>query len=257
MAIQVDINCDLGESFGRYKIGYDQEIMPFITSANIACGFHAGDPNIMERTIDLAKMCGVAVGAHPGYPDLMGFGRREMKLSKDEISNIILYQVGALKAFADASSVKLQHVKPHGALYNVAADNREHADAIIKAVESFDSTLVLFALANSSLTKQAADVGLRVASEVFADRAYNPDGSLVSRRLQGSMIENPKIVGERAVRMVEEKKVKAIDGSTVELENVHTICVHGDTLNALELAKSLHTTLKTAGIEPVSVNRLV
>jgi UPF0271 protein len=255
--VQVDINCDLGESFGRFKVGYDNEIMPYITSANVACGFHAGDPNTMASTIRLAKKRGVAVGAHPGYPDLMGLGRREMKLTQDEISHYIIYQVGALDAFTKVVGVRLQHVKPHGAMYNAAAHNRDIADAIIEAISSLNSKLVLFALANSTMAREVADAGLRVASEVFADRAYNSDGSLVSRSQQDSVIEDPKIVGERAVMMVKEKKVRAVDGSIVEFEDVHTICVHGDTLNAVEIAKSLNRTFEVAGIELVSASRLV
>ena len=257
MKVRIDVNCDLGESYGRFKVGYDAEIMPFITSANVACGFHGGDPNVMAETVGLARKNGVAVGAHPGYPDLMGFGRREMELSKEEVKNIVVYQVGALKAFTKAAGVKLQHIKPHGALYNAVAINEDYSEAVIEALRAIDPELILFAPANSGLAKMVVEAGLRVAYEVFADRAYNSDGTLVSRGLQGSVIEDPELVAERAVKMVKERKVVAVDGRTVEFDGVHTICVHGDTLNAVELAKSLRNAFASARIELVPVSRLV
>ena len=257
MKAQIDINCDLGESFGRFKVGYDTEVMPFITSANVACGFHGGDPNVMAQAVELARKNGVAVGAHPGYPDLMGFGRREMGLSKEEVKNIVVYQVGALEAFVKAAGVELQHVKPHGALYNAAATNEDYSEAIIEALKAIDPKLILFTLANSDMGKAAVDAGLRVAYEVFADRAYNSDGTLTPRGLRGSVIENPQLVAERAVKIVKEKKVVAVDGKTVDFDEVHTICVHGDTLNAVDIAKSLRNALASAGIKLVSVNELV
>ena len=257
MKAQIDINCDLGESFGRFKVGYDSEIMPFITSANVACGFHGGDPNVMAQTVELARKNGVAVGAHPGYPDLMGFGRREMGLSKEEVKNIVVYQVGALEAFVKAASEELQHVKPHGALYNAAATNEDYSEAIIEALKAINPKLILFTLANSDMAMAAVDAGLRVAYEVFADRAYNSDGTLTPRGLRGSVIENPQVVAERAVKIVKERKVVAVDGKTVDFDEVHTICVHGDTLNAVDIAKSLRNALASAGIKLVSVNELV
>lgn len=257
MKPKIDINCDLGESFGNFKIGHDAEIMLFITSANIACGFHAGDPVVMARTVKLARKSGVAIGAHPGFPDLMGFGRRNMNLSNEEVKDIIIYQVGALEAFAKAAGKVLQHVKPHGALYNVAAKNEAYANAIIEAVHAVNPKLVLFALANSKMAKIAARAGLRVASEVFADRAYNSDGSLVSRNVKGAVIEDEKLVAERAVRIVQEKKVKAVDGQMMKFDKVHTICVHGDTLNAVELAKAIKKALLAANIEVVPVGAFV
>jgi UPF0271 protein len=254
---KIDINCDLGESFGNFKIGHDAEIMPFITSANIACGFHAGDPIVMDTTVKLAKAHGVAVGAHPGFPDLMGFGRRDMKLSKEEVRNIIIYQIGALEAFTKAANTELQHVKPHGALYNAAAKNEAYAEAIIEAVQAVNPTLVLFVLANSKTAKIAAEANLRVAQEVFVDRAYNPDGSLVSRSTAGAVIEDARLVAERAVRMVKERKVTAVNGQTVRFDKVHTLCVHGDTLNAVELAKSVKKALLDANIEVTPVGSFV
>ncbi len=255
MTLKIDINCDLGESFGNFKIGHDPKIMPYITSANIACGFHAGDPMVMARTVKLAKESGVAVGAHPGFPDLTGFGRRHMELSKEEARNIVVYQVGALEAFAKAAGAGLQHVKPHGALYNAAAKNKAYTEAIIEALQAINPRLVLFSLAKSKTAKIAAEAGLRVAHEVFADRAYKADGTLVPRNLTGAVIADSKLVAGRAVKMAKEKKIAAIDGQIVKFDEVHTICVHGDTLNAVELAKSVKKALLAAGIEvaPVGV----
>ncbi len=257
MNFKIDINCDLGESFGNFKVGHDAEIMPFITSANIACGFHAGDPAVMARTIKLAKENRVAIGAHPGLPDLAGFGRRDMSLSKEEVRNICIYQVGALEAFAKAADTDLQHVKPHGALYNAAAKNEAYANAIIEAVRVVNLKLVLFTLANSKMAKMAAEAGLHVASEVFVDRAYNPDGSLVSRNVEGAVIENAKFAAERAVMMVKKKRITAIDGQTVEFNEVQTICVHGDTLNAVKLAKAVKKALLAANVEVAPVGTFI
>lgn len=253
MKLKVDVNCDLGESFGSFRVGHDAEIMPFITSANVACGFHAGDPMVMAETVELAKENRVAVGAHPGFPDLMGFGRRDMGLSKGEVTNMMLYQVGALEAFTHAADVAMQHVKPHGALYNVAAKNEAYMEAMIKAVSAWESKLVLFTLAGSKMAGMAEDAGLRVAHEVFADRAYNADGSLVSRSVNRAVIEDSRFVAERVVSMVKDRSVKAIDGKTVRFDKVHTVCVHGDTMNAVELAKSVKKALLAANIEVVPV----
>lgn len=257
MNLKIDINCDLGESFGNFKIGHDAEIMPFITSANIACGFHASDPVVMARTVKLATENKVAIGAHPGFPDLMGFGRRHMNLSNEEVKNIIIYQIGALEAFAKAAGTDLQHVKPHGALYNAAAKNEAYAKAIIEAINASNSRLILFALANSKMARAAAEAGLRVAHEVFADRAYNSDSNLVSRSVVGAVIEDAKAVSERAVKMVEEKEVTTADGQTIKFTEVHTICVHGDTLNAVGLAKAVKKALLAADIEVAPVGTFV
>lgn len=254
---KIDINCDLGESYGQFKVGHDREVMPYITSANIACGFHAGDPMVMAQTVNLAKQYKVAVGAHPGYPDLMGFGRRDMTLTKEEVKNYIIYQVGALQAFARVVGVKLEHIKPHGALYNMAADDEALSKAIIEAVDSIDAKIILFALSKSKTAKMAAEAGLRVACEVFADRAYNPDGSLASRKVPGAIIEDPKVVIERAIKMVMDGTVVAINGAVVGLGKVHTICVHGDTPTAVELVKSLKKGLIDAGIEVTSAGTFV
>lgn len=249
MKPKIDINCDLGESYGQFKVGNDREVMPYITSANVACGFHAGDPMVMAQTLNLARQHGVAVGAHPGYPDLMGFGRRDMTLTMEEVRNYVIYQVGALQAFAKVAGIELQHIKPHGALYNMAAESEALSKAIIEVVNSIDPKLILFTLSKSKTARMAAEAGLRVACEVFADRAYNPDGSLASRKLPGAVIEDPKVVTQRAVKMVKEGTVVAVNGKVVELGDVHTICVHGDTLAAVELAKSLRKGLMDAGIE--------
>lgn len=257
MKLRVDLNCDLGESFGAFKIGHDAEVMPFITSANIACGFHAGDPVVMAQTVKLAQDNNVAVGAHPGYPDLAGFGRRNMDFSGNEARSIIIYQIGALDAFAKAVGSDLQHVKPHGALYNTAASNAVYVSAIIDAVQSVNSNLVLFALANSQMATAAAKAGLRVAHEVFVDRAYYADGSLVSRTTAGGVIEDPQVAATRAVDMVTAREVAAVAGQTVHFDQVHTLCVHGDTPNAVELAKAVKNALLAADIDVVAVGSFI
>jgi len=246
---KIDINCDLGESYGHFKVGQDSKIMPHITSANVACGFHAGDPVTMAHTVELAKKFGVAVGAHPGYPDLMGFGRREMKSNSEEVKSYVMYQVGALQAFAKASSISLQHVKPHGALYDVAARDKNISSAIAEAVRSVDSDLIVLGPRHSMIAKAASRMGLRVALEAFADRAYNPNGTLVSRSQPDSVIEEPKLVVERAKEMVERGTVTTINGNVVQLGEVHTICIHGDTPNAVEMARTLKSKLLAAKVD--------
>ena len=254
MKHQIDINCDLGESYGAFKVGNDEKIMPHITSANIACGFHAGDPMTMAQAINLAKKHNVAIGAHPGYPDLLGFGRREMQLTLEEVKNYMIYQVSALQGFARTAGVSLQHVKPHGALYNTAAKDEKLSKAIMDAVKALNRNLIIFAPLNSAFAKVAVEGGLRVAYEVFADRAYNPDGSLVSRKQPNAIIQEPQKVMERAIKMVKEGTVLAVNGKVVNLGEVHTICVHGDTPTAIELVKALKKGLIKVGIEvkPVS-----
>jgi len=246
---KIDINCDLGESYGHFKVGQDSKIMPHITSANVACGFHAGDPVTMTHTVQLAKKFKVAVGAHPGYPDLMGFGRREIKLNSGEAKSYIIYQIGALQAFAKSSSISLQHVKPHGALYDLAARDQNISRTIAEAVRSIDSDLILLGPPHSMIAKAASRMSLRVALEAFADRAYNPDGTLVARSQPDSVIEEPKLVVERAKEMVERGTVSTINGEVVQLGEVHTICVHGDTPNAAEMARTLRSKLLSAQID--------
>jgi UPF0271 protein len=221
--------------------------MDSISSANVACGFHAGDPGTMRATLALARQKGVAVGAHPGFPDLVGFGRREMKASPAEVEDFVLYQVAALAGMAAAHGLTLQHVKAHGALYNMACRDRALADAIAKAVAGFDRKLILFGLPKSELLRAGEAAGLRVAAEVFADRAYDPDGSLTARSKPGSVIHDTATVVERAIRMVRDKEVVAIDGSTIKLL-ADTICLHGDTPGAAEHARAVKTGLEAAGI---------
>src|SRR5437667_1802943 len=245
--MRIDVNSDMGESFGAYSIGHDAGLFRSITSANVAAGFHAGDPSVLRETIRSAKKHGVAVGAHPGFPDLVGFGRRELNVTPKEAEDMVLYQVAAVAGVAAAEGVKLQHVKPHGALFNMAVRNRELADAIARAVAAFDKTLILFGLPGSEILSAGRAAGLRAAAEVFADRAYEPDGSLASRRQPGSVIHDAEAVVTRAVRMAKEKTVVAIDGSIVRLE-ADTICVHGDTPGSDQLAAKIRAGLEAAGI---------
>jgi UPF0271 protein len=245
--MRIDINSDTGESFGAYTIGHDEGLFRSITSANVAAGFHAGDPSVLRATIRLAKANGVAVGAHPGFPDLVGFGRRELNVTLQEAEDFVLYQIAAVAGVAAAEGVNVQHVKPHGALFNMAVRNKELAGAIAKAVVAFDSSLILFGLPGSEILNAGRAAGLRVAAEVFADRAYESDGSLASRRKPNSVIHDPSAVVARAVRMVKEKSVVAIDGSIVALE-ADTICVHGDTPGSDGLAAKIRAGLEAAGI---------
>ena len=249
MKLRIDINCDLGESYGHFQVGQDADIMPHITSANVACGFHAGDPSTMALTVELAKRFGVAVGAHPGLPDLRGFGRGEMRLKPEETRNDIMYQIGALQAFASASCLRLQHVKPHGALYNMATRDARLSETMLDAVRCVEPELIIFAPPRSTIAKVASKMGFRVAMEAFADRAYNADGTLVSRDKPKAVIKNPKLVVKRVVKMVKEGTVLAINGGNVDLGQVHTICVHSDTPNAPELAKALKSKLLVAKID--------
>jgi UPF0271 protein len=234
-------------------MGQDAALMASISSANIACGFHAGDPGTMRATMALARQKGVAIGAHPGFPDLVGFGRREMKATAAEVEDLVLYQVSALAGMASAQGMRLQHVKAHGALYNMACRDRALADAIAKAVAAFDRSLILFGLPNSELLRAGEAAGLPVAAEAFADRAYDPDGSLTSRTTPGSVIHDTQQLVQRAITMVKEKRVIAVDGSTVALQ-ADTICLHGDTPGAAEHARAVRTGLEAAGIQVVSLS---
>ena len=245
--MRIDINSDLGESFGAYSIGQDAGLMHAITSANVAAGFHAGDPSVLRDTIRMARESGVAVGAHPGFPDLVGFGRRELNVTPREAEDMVLYQLAAVAGVAAAEGMKVQHVKPHGALFNMAVRNAELAAAIARAVAAFDRNLILFGLPGSEILNAGRAAGLRVAAEVFADRAYEPDGSLASRRKPGSVIHDPDAVVARAVRMVKERTVVATDGSAVALE-ADTICVHGDTPGSDALAAKIRAGLEAAGV---------
>lgn len=246
--MKIDLNSDLGESFGPWSMGDDGALMASISSANIACGFHAGDPGAMRATVTLARDHGVAIGAHPGFPDLAGFGRREIKASPREVEDFVLYQVAALAGMAAAQGVRLQHVKAHGALYNMACRDRTLADGIARAVAALDPTLILFGLPNSELMRAGEQAGLRVAAEVFADRAYEPDGSLASRQKPGSVIHDAAAVVARAVRMVLSREVLATDGTVIPL-SADTICLHGDTPGAAGLARAVRQGLEAAGIQ--------
>lgn len=251
----MDLNSDVGESFGMYKIGLDEEVIPLITSANIACGYHAGDPTVMRRTIALAKRHGVAVGAHPGLPDLMGFGRRAMDASLEEIRDCMTYQIGALQAFAVSQGLRLQHVKPHGALYNMAVRDARVWEAAAQAAAGISKDLILVGMAGpgrEEIREIGSRYGIRVAFEFFADRAYNPDGSLVSRKEPGSVIEDHALVAERVKRLAKEGKVICRDGSVLELQ-VDTICVHGDNPEAVALARQVRQSLAKTGIEAASM----
>ena len=251
---RVDLNCDMGESFGAYRIGADDAVFPFITSANVACGFHGGDPAVMRSTIAQARDRGVAVGAHPGLPDLIGFGRRTMDVTPQEVYDMVVYQTGALAGFAQAAGVVLQHVKAHGALYNMAVARADIAAAIARAVRDVDSGLRLFGLPGSHLVKEGEAAGLTTAREAFADRNYMPDGSLVSRRRADAHVDDVRVAVERAVRMVREGAVCAVDGKDIAIK-VDTICIHGDGPHAAEFAQALRAGFEAAGIAVRAVGR--
>lgn len=229
---QIDLNSDLGESFGNYKIGRDDEVIPLISSANVACGYHASDPIVMDRTIRMVKDAGIAAGAHPGFPDLMGFGRRNLAVSPAEAKAYVTYQLGALDAFMKTIGVPMQHVKPHGALYNMAAKDAALSEAICSAVKEYNPDLIILALSGGELEKVSKSMGLRTASEFFADRAYEEDGTLVNRRKEGAIIRDEEEAIARTVRMVKEKKVRTASGIDIPME-AHSICVHGDNEKAL------------------------
>ena len=243
--MRFDFNCDMGESFGAWSMGLDTEVIRYVTSANIACGFHAGDPTIMRRTVRLAETHGVGVGAHPGFPDLQGFGRRNLAATPDEVRDDLVYQIGALTAFT--SRKKLQHVKPHGALYNMAVPGGDLARAIGEAVLETDPSMILVVLAGSRWADQAAQIGLRVAREAFADRALMPDGTLVPRSKPGAVIHDTQQVIERSIRLATEKTVVAITGEVVHVD-ADTLCLHGDTPDAVALARALRAALEAAGV---------
>lgn len=244
----LDLNCDMGEGFGVYHCGDDAALMAHVTSANIACGFHAGDPGTMARTVRLAVQHSVAVGAHPGLPDLQGFGRREMALSANEAYDLVVCQIGALQAVAAAAGTRLQHVKAHGALYNMAARDESLSEAIARAVRDVDASLLLYALAGSVTVDVARRLGLQVACEVFADRTYQDDGSLTPRRLPGAMITDPGQSVAQVRRMVHEGSVRSLSGREIPIE-AHTICLHGDQPGAVEFAMVLRDALRADGIE--------
>lgn len=240
----MDINCDMGEGFGSWKMpaglreGNDAALMDFVTSINIACGFHAGDASIMRKTAKLALEKGVKIGAHPGYPDLQGFGRRTMSFSHAEVFDFCVYQIGAMKAIAEATGGKLHHVKPHGALYNTAAKNEQMANAIAKAVQAVDENLILYGLANSLLITEAEKIGVKTAAEAFADRTYQPDGSLTPRNEPNALIQTVDACVRQVKQLIEEQTLTCTDGSAIPLK-AETICIHGDGEHALAFAKAV------------------
>ncbi|EPL6453248.1 MULTISPECIES: LamB/YcsF family protein [Providencia] len=248
MKKQIDLNSDLGESFGQWQMGNDEAILPVVSSANVACGFHAGSPEGILKTLKAAKENGVAVGAHVGYPDLVGFGRRNMDIASSELTADVIYQIGALKGLAAAAGTDVLYVKPHGALYNTIAHDKRQATAVIDAIKAIDSKLILVALAGSPLIGWAQESGLNVVAEAFADRAYNSDGTLVSRKQAGSVLHDPKIVAERMLQLVQEGGVVSIDGQFTPID-AGSICVHGDSPGALEMAQQVRLILEKQGIE--------
>lgn len=243
----IDLNCDMGESFGTYVLGYDEQAMPFVTSINVACGFHASDPDNMAKTVILAKKNGVAVGAHPGFPDLVGFGRRSMAMTPEEVKNAVMYQIGALDAFCRASGLKMQHVKAHGALYNMAEKDLSFGLAIAEAIQAVNPELYMLCLANSQMVVAAQQKRLPYVAEAFADRAYTEEGTLVSRKIDGSVIHDVDKVVSRVVRMVKDGSVISLSGKEVPIE-AQTICVHGDTPGAVEMVKALRLALEKENI---------
>lgn len=243
----IDLNSDLGESYGAFQIGVDTALFPLISSANVACGFHGGDPRTIDRTVRQARDQGVRVGAHPSFPDLAGFGRRVVSATPDEIYADLLYQLGALDAFCRANGVRMQHVKAHGALNNVAATNSEVAAAIAAAVRAFNPALLIYAMPYSAMLTAAEAAGLPVVREAFADRAYNRDGTLVSRRLPGAMVTDPVDAADRMTRLITEGRIRTIDGDDLELI-ADSICVHSDTPTAVAIASALRTRFAREGI---------
>lgn len=242
----IDFNCDMGESFGSYKLGLDEEIIKHITSANVATGFHAGDPDWMAKTVDLAEREGVGIGAHPSYPDLVGFGRRNMALSPAEVKNAVTYQIGALAAFVREH--KLQHVKPHGAMYNRAVADEAEATAIVESIKAYDPDLILMVLAGSRWEEVARRAGVRVARECFADRAVTPDGKLVPRSQPGAVVHDEEEVVKRSLKLATEGRVFAVDGTEIEFR-ADSICLHGDTAGAVALAAAVRKELESAGVK--------
>lgn len=245
--LKVDINCDLGESFGRYKLGEQEEILNYVTSANIACGFHAGDPTVMRETVECAIKYGVQIGAHPGLPDLNGFGRREMNITAQEAYDMVVYQIGALQGFLTARGVSMQHVKPHGALYNMAAKNRELAEAIARAVYDCSPNLLLYGLASSELTNAGERLGLQTVHEVFADRTYQQDGTLTARSQQNALITDEQQAISQILQMVKDGTVTSVQQTDVLLK-ADSICVHGDGAHAVAFAKLAKISLQQQGV---------
>ncbi len=247
MRERIDINCDMGESYGAYRLGRDSEVMEYISSANIACGWHAGDPLVMDYTVRLAKEKGVGAGAHPAYPDLMGFGRRRMDLTFDEIEKYVIYQIGALYGFTKAHGIPLQHVKAHGALGNIAFSDLEVSKAFARGVLRFSKEIILVVYAGTVMVRAAKEIGVRFVEEVYADRVYNPDGTLQSRKIPGSVIHDPEKAARQALTMAQEGYVIAHDGTKVNVIP-GSICVHGDTPTAVSILQKIREGLRKASI---------
>ncbi|WHY64107.1 LamB/YcsF family protein [Cytobacillus firmus] len=252
----VDINCDMGESFGSYKMGRDEEILDHITSANIACGFHAGDPATMRKTVRMALDKNVGLGVHPGLQDLHGFGRRDINITSQEAYDLVVYQIGALYAFVKSEGGKLQHVKPHGALFNMASKSAPLSEAIAEAVYKVDPELILFGLSGGELVKAGRKIGLRSANEVFSDRTYQEDGSLTSRRESNALITDHSAAVNQVIRMVKEGKVHSVQGTDVSIE-ANTICIHGDGESALEFAQYIPKALSEADIQVAKISEFL
>ena len=255
---KIDINCDMGESFGDYKIGNDADVIEHITSANIACGFHASDPNIMEKTVRLCKTHGVMIGAHPGYPDLMGFGRRFMDVSEPELINYVIYQVGALKGFLSLDEVPLQHIKLHGALYNYMV-NQEHifTNIIDTCIKAFGNVifLTLGTKRTSALKTSCLKQGIKIALEAFPDRMYTDDGELLPRKFKEAVLHDDELIAERAVQMAKERGIESINGKWIEMD-IDTLCIHGDNKESIEAARKIKTYLMREGVEIKPLGRL-
>lgn len=253
---KVDLNCDMGEGFGVYKMENDQELLKYISSANIACGFHAGDPSTMRQTVSMALKQNVGIGAHPGFQDLVGFGRRNIAITPQEVYDLTLYQIGALNAFVQSEGGNLQHVKPHGALYNMAANNTQLATAIAEAIYKVNPELILFGLAGSELIHAGEKLGLHTASEVFSDRTYQPNGTLTPRDNTNALITDHERAIKQVIRIVKEGLVTSLDGQEISI-TAQTICIHGDGAHALHYAKEISQALKQAGIAVAKINELI
>lgn len=252
---KVDLNCDMGESFGLFQLGQDEEMMPYISSANIACGFHGGDPHVMRQTVALAKEHGVEIGAHPGFPDLLGFGRRAMDCTAGEVKDYITYQVGALREFARSADVPVSHCKPHGALFMRAMEDRGLARAILEAVHSINPDMLVFTLNNSEMMNEASKMGIRTAAEAYADREHTESGSIKMTR-KGAAIADYNELAQRVVRMVKDGKVTTYDGKSADIK-AQTVCIHGDTPGAPILAKTIVEALTQNGIEIVAAGKVI
>lgn len=251
----MDLNADLGESFGIWSLGRDEKILPYLSSCNIACGLHAGDPLVMQKTVRLAAAQNIGIGAHPSYPDLQGFGRRKMELSPEEVYAFVLYQIGALHAFLKAQKAELAHVKPHGALYNLAAKDKKVASAIASAIKDFDPNLIFLGQASSSMIEVGQELGLRTCSEAFADRNYTTDGSLLSRSHPEALIINPQEAAQRAVKMIKEGKVRTVEGEEISI-SFQSLCVHGDNPAAAEILKAIRQAFMENGIQVLPLRTL-